>query len=139
MAVRRKSLPTGFRYLFSRKEIKSIETELNLKFESIAFGNIIHSEKFIKDNYSQRFLHPISISARFNYNWNFSIHQTGLRNELIPNELESEIVNQVKEMTKKYLVKILNSKETDLLKNPQLWVYVKIHENKVKISSKEIR
>lgn len=91
MTIRHKSLPTGFRYLFSKKEIKAIETELNLKIDSIAFGNITHSEKFKEEGPFQSFLHPISISATLYDTWKFSIYQTGLRAELIPRELEAEL------------------------------------------------
>lgn len=137
MAVKRKSLPTGFRYLFTRKEIKVIEAEIGLKFQSIINGNITHSQKFEKDAHFQCFLHPLRISATLDDGWAFSMLQEGLRNELIPEELDAEFKQLATKIIRNYVHKIRNSKETDLLNQPELWINAFISDYQLNVSSRE--
>ncbi|MCT4643642.1 MAG: hypothetical protein N4A74_01550 [Carboxylicivirga sp.] len=134
------SLPKGFRFLYSKKEIREIESRLNLKFDSIIFGHITHANKFEPNSFFQSSIHPVSISAKkSNEVWLFTIHQTGIRNELIPEENETEIKKGIKKKIMEYIPKIQNSIDTDFLKQPQLWIYSRIKKGKVCIDYREIK
>lgn len=135
-----KSLPKGFKYLLSKKEIKQLAVELNIEFDEIHFGNIVHNERLKPDERKQFFLHPISISAKRNEDsWVFAISLFGIRNELIPDQHEYELITGAKNAIKQYVPKILTSTEADFLKRPQLWIYTSIQNEKVFVSTKEIK
>ncbi|NOU59624.1 hypothetical protein [Marinifilum caeruleilacunae] len=136
----KKALPKVFRHLFSKKEIRSIENESNIKFIDISFGHITNSEKFNEDVFFQSSLHPVSINAvQGENNWNFKIHQSGFRNELIPEKFDAESKLQVRHAITNYILKIEQSIETDFLKQPQLWIYLRIRNGEVDVSTREIK
>lgn len=138
--MRKVSLPKGFRHLYSKKEIREIECKLKCKFDYISFGHITQAGKFEKDIFFQSSIHPVSISARkSDNNWLFTIHQTGIRNELIPAENEAEIKKGIIQLVLGYIPKIQNSIDTDFLRQPQLWIYARIHEGRVSIDYREIK
>lgn len=135
-----KSLPRGFKYLFSKKEIKKLAVELKIEFTEIHFGNIVHNEQLKPTERKQCFLHPISIASRSTEgNWVFAISLFGIRIELIPEKYELEMISGAKNAIKQYIPKILMSTETDFIEKPQLWIYTSVQNEKVFVTTKEIK
>lgn len=64
----KKSLPKGFRYFFTKKEVKELENVTNIKFDDIHFGNIANAEKLNEVDKNSFNVHPISISASLTEN-----------------------------------------------------------------------
>lgn len=136
----KKRLPKGFRYLFSIKNIKEIEETSELSFTKVSNGNVNSSKNFNDDNYIKSSFRAISIHSEKKEDiWNFSIHQNGFRNELLPESFEEKIKSEIKIKAINYLKKLYNSVETDFYKNPQLWGQVMIIENNYKIKWTEFK
>lgn len=130
-----KNLPKGFRFLFTVKEIKEIESFAEIAFSKVTNGNLTNSKKFNIDEFLQSSLQGFSIHGKMTESiWKFSFHQSGFREELLPEIHEKEVKKLSAEKIKEYLTKIYNSKETDLYKNPQLRAYIHIINDKVSIS-----
>lgn len=137
--IKKKALPKGFRHLLSQREIKRIEAQLGLPFAYISFGNITHAGSFEKDEHQQSAIHPVSISGhKSETEWRFSVHQSGFRDELLPAPLEKETKEKVCITIVEYMQKVISSKETDFISNPQLWIYTWIIDNKLEVRTKEI-
>jgi hypothetical protein len=135
-----KKLPKNFRYLFSLKEIKEIENFAGLKFKNITNGSLTNSKKINKDAYIQGSFRSFSIhSIKTELNWEFSLHQDGFREELLPAKYEEELKTLLSKKIKDYLHQIYYSKETDCYKNPKLWAFIMIIENELEVSWKETR
>lgn len=132
-------LPQGFRHLFSRKEVRSLKEQTNVSFDTISFGKITNRETYNEDQHIYSDLHPISISARQNESgWIFNIYQNAFRVELLPKQFETDVKTKVVDMMVSYIKKIDTSKETDLLRGPELRVNIQIIQNKVEIKAKEV-
>ena len=135
-----KKLPKGFRFLFTLKEIKEIENSAGVKFQNVTNGNLTNSNKFDNDAYIQSSFRAFSIyGIKSESHWEFSLHQGGFREELLPNIHEEEIKKLSSKKIKDYLNQVNYSKETDCYKKPQLWSFIMITENKAKVTWKEIK
>lgn len=126
--------------MFTKKEVKSIEEKLNLKFFSISYGHVTNTGFFQSGNCLNSDFNPVSISAkRTESGWEFMIYQSGFRGELLPNKYEKEIKRRTKIEIITYINKISNSLETDFHNYPQLWVHSKIVNEQPFIEVKEIK
>ena len=135
-----KKLPKGFRFLFTLKEIKEVEIFAGIEFKKVTNGNLINSKKFDNEAFFQSSFQGFSIHGkRTESHWEFSFHQGGFREELLPNINEEEIKILLLEKIKKYLNQVYYSKETDCYKNPQLWSLIFIKENKPEVTWREIK
>jgi hypothetical protein len=135
-----KKLPKGFRFLFTLKEIKEIESFAGIGFRKVSNGNLTHSEKFDSGGVFQSSFTGFSIQGIIVESiWKFSFHQTGFRDELLPEVHEKQIKKLSSEMVKEYLNKIYNSQETDLYKNPELRAHIYIYKDKADVSFYETK
>ena len=133
-----KKLPQNFRFLFTLKEIKEIESFAGIKFKNVTNGNLTNSKKFDNDAYIQSSFRGFTIHAiKSKSEWEFSLRQDGFRAELLPNMYEEELKISLSEKIKDYLNQVSHSKDTDCYTNPQLWSLVMITENKVNVSWEE--
>jgi len=132
-----KNLPKNFKYIFSQKDIRLIETETNIKFAKIS-NSYTSSANFRKVSEVQSNFTTLSVYGKLQEDrWEFSIVMNGFRNELLPKVLEEEIKNEIKNGITNFINKVGKSKETDLYKNPELWNIVTIKQNRSEISWKE--
>ena len=135
-----KNLPKGFRYFFTKNEIKEVESISIISFEEVRFGHVTNSESFSPEKTTQSSFRALSISANQNdTKWAFFIYQSGFRNELLPEHLEKEVKQKTELKIIEYLKKIQNSKETDFQKRPQLWIDIDIKNDQAIINSKELK
>lgn len=135
-----KKLPKDFRFLFTLKEIKEIESLAGITFNKVINGNIANTEKLDTEGTFQSHFRGFSIHGKIIESiWSFTLHQSGFREELLPQLHEKEIKLLSKKKIKEYLNKVYNSKETDLYKSPQLRAYIYIIKDKFKISWTEIK
>ncbi|QJW90602.1 hypothetical protein HNV11_15030 [Spirosoma taeanense] len=90
-------LPSGFRYLLSKRDIRALQQEIGVKFLGIGFGYPLDTERLDADS-SPITKHPISLSGRYvEDGWKFSVYQSGFRDELIPAAVEAEAKNGVRQ------------------------------------------
>jgi len=135
-----KKLPKQFRFLFTLKEIREIEEFAKIKFKNVINGNLINSKKFPEDQYIQSNIQSFSIlGKKSELGWNFTFHQYGFREELLPTIHESELKTLISEKIKEFLNQVYYSTETDCYNNPELWAYIMIVENKAKVSWRECK
>ena len=135
-----KKLPKGFRFLFTVKEIKEIEKFAGIEFRKVINGSLTHSGNFDSGDFFQSSFRGFTIKGKkIESIWKFSFHQTGFRDELLPEVHEKQIKNLSAEKVKEYLNKIYNSKETDLYKNPELRAHIFVIKDKVDCSWNEIK
>lgn len=67
-------LPSGFRYLFTRKEIKEIEKDMGIPFFDIGFGHVVNTQKF-GDGLVQQTVHAVSLRGKKEpIGWLFEIY-----------------------------------------------------------------
>ena len=134
----RKKLPSGFRHLFSLREIKEIQEQAGVRFDQISFGHLLNAATYQPDQTIQSAFHPISVSGYQKEGcWILRVHQSGFREELLPDEQETNTKLKIMGVLSSYLLKVTNSRETDLLRKPQLMVDVRISNNKVEIHTRE--
>jgi hypothetical protein len=137
--IEKKNLPKGFRHLLAKKEIKQLEAEIGIRFFNILFGHHLQTATFNQYELLQSNIHPISISGWKNEaGWQISIAQSGFREELLPKEYEEEIKQKVQSIIKKYVHRLFESRETDFITKPQLWVYVLISNGQAEVKTREI-
>jgi hypothetical protein len=135
-----KKIPKGFRFLFTVKEIKAIERFTGIAFSKVENGNLTNSQKFDSGGFFQSSFRGFKIQGNKTETiWQFNFHQTGFREELLPQEHEKEIKLLLIEKINEYLNQIYHSKETDLYNKPQLDAYIRIHENKASVSWNEVK
>ncbi len=134
----RKKLPSGFRHLFSPKEIKDIQEQTGIRFDQVSFGHLLNAATYQLEQAIQSSFHPISVSGHQKEgSWILQIHQSGFRKELLPDEQETNTKLKIVCVLSPYLLKVINSTETDLLRKPQLMVEVRISNNQVEIHTRE--
>jgi|GEM_PF-6326073 len=134
----KKKLPRGFRHLFSIKEIRDIQEQIGIRFDQISFGHSLNSATYQPNQVIQSAFHPVSVSGYLNEeNWLLQIHQSGFRDELLPAEFRVETKFKIVALLSAYLLRVVNSKETDFLRRPQLMVDVRIRNNQVEIDVRE--
>jgi hypothetical protein len=128
-------LPKGFRYLFTLKEIKRIETDIGLKFHRISNGNISNSEYFEPDAYLQSSFSGPSIDSYKKENaWLFGIHQNGFRMELLPQKFEEAIKEEIKSRVSRFMHDTSASIDTDFLLHPVLRASIHVIDNKASVN-----
>lgn len=133
-----KKLPTGFRHLFSPKEIKQLQEQIGLRFNQVSFGHLLNATAYQPEQAVQSFFQPISVNGyKKEEGWILLIHQSGFREELLPNEQEVDTKTKIVSVLTAFLLKVINSKETDLLRSPQLMVDVRIRNNQAEIHTRE--
>ena len=138
--LNRKTLPKGFRHLFSQREIRGLETQAGVSFTHISFGHITHAGSFQREEHLQSAIHAVSISGNQSApGWDFSIYQSGFRAELLPTALEGETKEKVRRLISAYIHNVVASKETDFISRPQLWVYVRIIDNRAEIQTRILK
>ena len=132
-------LPKDFRYLLSTKEIKLIENESNIKFKTIS--DSYTNRDYFKNNCEiQSSIRAFTIEATKNgNNWEFEFSINGFRNELLSKILENEIKEEVKSKTIDYLRRVIKSKETDGLNNPEMWAHIMVMKNKAMVGIHETK
>ena len=137
--VKKRSLPKGFRFLLTVKEVKAIEAILDIKFNSISFGHITNANFYQVNDDQNSFIHPVSVAAsRKELVWNFSLYQSGFRNELLPEEFEKIAKERIIAKIRAYVRKVESFGETNFHNNPQLWLYIAIARNTAEVTTKEI-
>lgn len=132
-------LPTGFRHLFSRKEIRDLQAQAGVRFYKAEFGHVVHRETYHQEQPIHSDIRPVSIAGwKDDEDWLFTIHQGGFRAELLPKMFEANVKADIKEVIVNYVQKIATSTDTDLIKRPQLWISVLIANNRVMIKAREL-
>lgn len=136
--VVRQGLPVGFRHLFSLNEIKVIQEQIGIRFDYISFGHSVNADNYQPEQVIQSSFHPITINGyQKEKDWILRVSQSGFRKELLPIEQEVDTKFEIVQVLSLFLLRVVNSKETDFLRRPQLMVDVSISSNQVTISTRE--
>ncbi|MFD1139914.1 hypothetical protein ACFQ4C_02295 [Larkinella insperata] len=126
-------LPSGFRFFFSKKEIKAIEKENNILF-SLWCGGVGYNTHFNEDQSIQSCFEPVFLTGQNDENgFKVSLFMSGFRNELLPKELEEQAKGLVKSCILNYIQELLNLKVTDLKRIRYLRPELQISNRTVRI------
>ncbi|WP_420147707.1 hypothetical protein [Spirosoma sp.] len=137
--MKTQKIPSGFRYLFTRKQLKELEKSIESTFLEIVPGRHLDTQ-ILNSEQDQLTIHPVSLSGRIqNESWKFTIYQSGFRTNLLPESLETEVKNRVAIEISQYLNKANRFIDTDFVQHPQLWIYCTVSRDTVEIKTKEIR
>jgi hypothetical protein len=117
-------LPTGFRFLFSKKDIKAIEKEKNVHL-GVYFGGTDNTTLIEKDQSIGSCFKPVFLTGQNDeLGFRISLFLSGFRTELLPKELEEEAKTLVKDCMIECINWLLAFKETDFKRvkaiNPEL-------------------
>lgn len=132
-------LPSGFRHLFTRKEIKELEEDIGISFLDISFGHVTNTQK-LGDGLVQRTVHAVSLGGKKEATgWRFRIYQSGFRDDLLPASVEVDVKNRAATEIRQYMDKATRFIETDFIQRSQLWVYYSVREDVIAVTSKELK
>ncbi|GAB3048422.1 hypothetical protein GCM10027185_60440 [Spirosoma pulveris] len=122
------------------KDVRVIEQLADVAFTSISFSHLLDKNHFKLDEPLQSSIHPVSLSGhQRDQFWQLGIHQSGFRDELLPLPLEEQAKQLIQTVVVDYIQRLSQSKDTDFIYHPQLWLSLEIRKGQLQVLTRELK